>query len=73
MPNWFTAWFGYGLGARTASTIFAENRPDHGEAAQRPIQAQTEEEIRADYTRSDEDEKRLDAADAAAKRARDGR
>jgi hypothetical protein len=66
--SWFTAWFGYGLGARAASTIFAEGGADHG-ASGGPIRSMTEEEIRADEKRFAEDEKRLDAADAAAKKA----
>jgi len=73
MPSWFTAWFGYRLGAKAASSLFGEDRPDQGEAARGPVRAQTEEEIRADEKRFDEDEKWLDAADAAAKRARSAR
>ncbi len=69
MPSWFTAWFGYGLGRKAASTLLAEDGPDHGRMPDLPVQARTEEEIRADEKRYDADEKRLDAADAAAKRA----
>jgi len=68
MPAWFTTWLRYRLGARAASTLFGEDGPDQGEAARGPVRAQTEEEIRADEKRFDEDEKRLDAADAAARK-----
>jgi hypothetical protein len=61
----FTAWLGYSLGARAAKALFGE---DQAEAARPPIRQQTEAEIRADERRYDEDAKRLDAADAAAKK-----
>jgi len=62
--GWFKAWFGYGLGAGVAKTIFGEDHPPAGG----PIRHQTEEEIRADERRYDEDAKRLEAEDAAMKR-----
>lgn len=61
------SWFGYGLGVGVVKAIFGER-----EEARAPIREQTEEEILADEKRFAEDEKRLDAADAAAK-ARGGR
>jgi len=63
--SWFKAWFGYGLGAGAAKVIFGEDKP---EAERAPIRQQTEAEIRADEKRYDEDARRLDAEDAAAKR-----
>ena len=63
--SWFRAWLGYGLGRGAAKAIFGEDKP---EAARPPIRQQTEEEIRADEKRYDEDAKRLDAADEAAKK-----
>jgi hypothetical protein len=62
--SWFKEWFGYGLGAGAAKAIFGEHKPAAGE----PVRQQTEEEIRADEKRYDEEAKRLDAEDAAAKR-----
>ena len=61
--GWLQAWFGYGLGAGAAKTLFGEDRP----APAGPIRGRTEEEIRADEARYDEDARRLDAADAARK------
>jgi hypothetical protein len=61
--GWLSAWFGYGLGKGAAQAIFGEDRPAGG-----PIRHQTEEEIRADERRYDEDARRLDAEDRAAKR-----
>ena len=63
--SWFKAWLGYDLGRRAAKAIFGEDAP---EAARPPIRQQTEAEIRADEERYDEDAKRLDAADEAAKK-----
>jgi hypothetical protein len=62
--GWLQGWFGYGLGAGVAKAIFGEDKP----SAKGPIRQQTEEEIRADERRFDEDAKRLDAADAARKK-----
>ena len=62
--GWFQAWFGYGLGRGAAKAIFGEDQRSSGG----PIRQQTEEEIRADEKRYDEEAKRLDAEDAAAKR-----
>jgi hypothetical protein len=63
--SWFKTWFAYGLGRGAAKAILGE---DERQAARPPIRPQTEEEIRADEKRYAEDEKRLDAEDAAAKR-----
>lgn len=63
--SWFQACLGYGLARGAARTLLGEDRP---EAARPPIRQQTEAEILADEKRYDEDEKRLDAEDAAAKR-----
>jgi hypothetical protein len=63
--GWFTGWFGYGLGAGAAKAIFGEKRSTAGG----PVRNMTEAEIRADEKRFDEDAKRLDAEDAAAKRS----
>jgi hypothetical protein len=62
--SWFSGWFGYGLGAGAAKEIFGETKAAPGN----PIRQQTEAEIRADEARYDEDAKRLDAEDAAAKK-----
>jgi len=61
---WFKSWFGYGLGRGVAQAIFGEGRP----AAPGPIRNMTEEQIKADEKRFDEDARRLDAEDAAEKR-----
>jgi hypothetical protein len=62
--SWLKAWFGYRLGASAAKAIFGEpERSSDG-----PIREQTEEQIRADEKRFDEDAKRLDAEDTARKR-----
>ena len=65
--SWFASWFGYGLGAATAKVLFGEGRSSRDAPARRPIKQQTEAEIVADEKRYDEDEKRLDDEDAAAK------
>jgi hypothetical protein len=62
--SWFTGWFGYGLGAGAAKEVFGETKTP----PEAPIRQQTEEQIRADEARYDEDAKRLDAEDAAAKK-----
>ncbi len=63
--SWFTAWFGYGLGAGAAKEILGTK-----EAPNDPVRHQTEAQIRADEARYDEDAKRLDAEDAVAKKQR---
>jgi hypothetical protein len=63
--SWLGAWFGYGFGKEAARAIFGERGPD---VARPPIRQQTEAEILADERRYDEDAKRLDEEDAAAKR-----
>jgi hypothetical protein len=62
--SWFKTWFAYGLGRGAAKAILGEDRREAGP----PIRQQTEEEIRADEKRYDEDAKRLAAEDEAAKR-----
>jgi hypothetical protein len=66
--GWLSYWFGAGVGAGVAKTLLGEDRPQGSDTGRWPIRQQTEEEIRADEKRYAEDEKRLDAADAAAKR-----
>lgn len=61
--GWLKSWFGYGLGVGAAKAVFGEDKPKGG-----PIRNMTEEQIRADEKRFDEDAKRLDGEDAAAKR-----
>jgi hypothetical protein len=61
--SWFTRWFGYGLGVGTAKAIFGKDEHAGG-SGPAPIRNQSEEEIRADEKRFDEDERKLDAADA---------
>jgi hypothetical protein len=68
MSSWLKAWIGYSLGAAAAKTIFGEDKPQGGGTSRAPIRQQTEAEIRADEARYDEDARRLDAEDAAAKR-----
>ncbi len=63
--SWFRAWLGYGLGRGAARAIFGEGE---SEGARPPIRSKTEAEIRADEERYDEEAKRLDAEDEAAKR-----
>ena len=59
MSTWFGRWFGYGLGAAAGEAIFGDDRRSDSRV-RAPIRAQTEEEIRADEKRYDEDEKRLE-------------
>ena len=65
--SWFKSWFGYGLGVGTAKALFGGEKSSSDARAHRPIKQQTEAEMVADEKRYDEDEKRLDAEDAAAK------
>jgi hypothetical protein len=67
MSTWFGRWFGYGLGTAAGKAIFGEERR-RDDAERAPIRAQTEEEIRADEKRYDEEAKQLEAQ-AAAERA----
>jgi hypothetical protein len=62
--SWFSAWFGYGVGREVARAVLGESR---SEGARPPIVPKTEAEIRADERRYDEDAKRLEAEDAAAR------
>jgi hypothetical protein len=66
--GWFKEWFGYGLGVGAAKAILGDGEQAGGGAERGPIRQQTEAEIRADEARYDEDARRLDAEDAAAKR-----
>jgi hypothetical protein len=63
--SWLNAWFGRGFVAEAARALYGEDEP---KAPRAPIRQETEEEIRADERRYDEDAKRLDDEDAAAKR-----
>jgi hypothetical protein len=65
--SWFKRWFAYGLGVGAAKSILGEGRPAR-DADGAPIRNMTEEEIRADEKRFDEDARRLDTEDAAARR-----
>jgi hypothetical protein len=67
MSSWFKNWFAYGLGAGVAKAIFGDDKQEGQAPARGQIRQQTEEEIRADEKRYDEDARRLDAEDAAAK------
>lgn len=64
MASWYRSWFGYGLGRGIAQAIFGESKSAPG-----PVRNMTEADIKADEKRFDEDAKRLDAQDAAAKHA----
>jgi hypothetical protein len=59
MSSWFTRSIGYGIGAAVGRAIFGEDREKNRE----PIRQQTEEEIRADEKRYDEEAKRYEAED----------
>jgi hypothetical protein len=62
--SWLEAWFGYGFAAEAARALYGEDTP---KAPRAPIRQETEAEIRADERRYDEEAKRLDDEDAAAK------
>jgi hypothetical protein len=64
MSSWFKASFGYGLGAAVGRAIFGDSDEERREADREPIRHQTEEEIRADEKRYDEEAKRYAAEDA---------
>lgn len=63
MSSWFTRSFGYGLGAAVGRAIFGEER----DKSRAPVRQQTEEEIRADEKRYDEEAKRYEAEDRRGK------
>jgi hypothetical protein len=65
--SWFKRWFAYVLGMGAAKAILGERGPA-GDADRAQIRNMTEEEIRTDEKRFDEDARRLDTEDAAAKR-----
>lgn len=69
MSNWFIRAFGYGLGVSAGRALFADDRRDERAAPREPIRQQTEAEIVAAEKRYDEEEKQLDADDAAAQAA----
>jgi hypothetical protein len=60
MSSYLGAWFGYGLGRSVGNALFGEAKNSRNEA---PIRSMTEEEIRADEARFDEDARRLDEQD----------
>jgi len=60
--SWFSAWFGYGLGAATGKALFGYGAPEK-RPPPAPIRSMTEEDIRADERRFAEDARRLDEAD----------
>jgi hypothetical protein len=62
ISRWFTRSFGYGFGAAVGGAIFGEGR----EKRRAPMRQQTEEEIRADEKRYDEEAKRYEAEDRKA-------
>lgn len=66
MVGWFEYWFGHDLYARVKALYgYGGRRPADGDADRWPIHPKTEEEIRADERRFNEDARRLDAEDAA--------
>jgi hypothetical protein len=67
MSIWFKAAFGYRLGAAVGRAIFGDRGDERREAAREPIRQQTEEEIRADERRYDEEAKRYEAEARAGK------
>ena len=60
MSSWFTRSFGYGLGTAVGRAIFGEDREEKN---REPIRQKTEEEIRADEKRYDEEAKQYEAED----------
>ncbi len=62
MSSYLGGWFSYGLGKAIGSALFGEKKNSDFEAGG-PIRQQTEEEIRADEKRYDEEAKRLDEED----------
>lgn len=65
MVGWFEYWFGHDLYMKLARTLYGGRRPADEDAHRWPIRPKTEEEIRADEKRFDEEARRLDAEDAA--------
>jgi len=63
MSSWFERSFGYGLGAAIGRAIWGDGGEKGREAAREPIRQQTEEEIRADEKRYDEEARRYEAED----------
>ncbi|HEY4117619.1 MAG TPA: DUF1566 domain-containing protein [Byssovorax sp.] len=61
--GWFQRWFGYGLGVGVGKAVIG----DDPRRRMRDVHPMTEEEILADERRYDDDERRLDAADAQPK------
>lgn len=58
--SWFTSSFGYGIGVALGRAIFGDGRE---KKSREPVRQQTEEEIRADEKRYDEEAKRYEAED----------
>ena len=67
MSSFLGGWFSYGLGRSIGSALFGEKKNSNFGSGE-PIRQQTEEEIRADEKRYDEDAKRLDDEDRKAGR-----
>jgi len=70
MSSWFKGAFGYGLGAAVGRAIFGDGG-DKSRKAREPIRQQTEEEIRADEKRYDEEAKRYEAEARTGKAAKE--
>jgi hypothetical protein len=63
--SWLQSWLEYDIVREIAKAIYGEDRSAREHKP--PIHPQTEAEIRADERRYAEEERRLDAADRAAK------
>jgi hypothetical protein len=61
MSSWLQRSFGYGLRAAVGRAIFGDGGDQNREKAREPIGQQTEEEIRADERRYEEEAKRYEA------------
>jgi hypothetical protein len=70
MSSWITSAFVYGLGVSVGRAIFGEDGRRERASRREPVRQQTEEEILADEKRYAEEERKLDADDAAARAAR---
>jgi hypothetical protein len=58
--SYLGGWFSYGLGRSVGSALFGEAKNSSNDA---PIRSMTEEEIKADEARFDEEARRLDEED----------
>ncbi|MEO7329318.1 MAG: hypothetical protein ABI193_12110 [Minicystis sp.] len=61
MSSWFSRAFGYGLGRQVGKVLFGGLAEDKRKEPGGPIKQQTEEEIRADERRYDEEARRYEA------------